>query len=112
MTSCRRNAARVLRGLLVSPFLTDNVRQIFRPMSPVEDLVRAAVAGNLAHARQALRSGAASLIDTANDRGFTPLHFAARYGHLDIVRLLTEQSANIFLRTKEDKTAEDLVRSL
>lgn len=33
-----------------------------------------------------------SEISTKNDRGWTPLHFAARYGQLEVVKYLKEQN--------------------
>ncbi|KAJ2957854.1 hypothetical protein NQZ79_g6476 [Umbelopsis isabellina] len=46
-----------------------------------------------------------SEISTKNDRGWTPLHFAARYGQLEVVKYLKEQNVPTDIVNSEGKTA-------
>ncbi|KAG2178975.1 hypothetical protein INT43_001824 [Umbelopsis isabellina] len=46
-----------------------------------------------------------SEISTKNDRGWTPLHFAARYGQLEVVKYLKEQNVPTDVVNSEGKTA-------
>lgn len=78
------------------------------PANADDQLQSAAVAGDAAAVQAAIIAGAK--LDKANDRGFTPLHFAARYGHAAVARILAERSGNLLARTADGKTALDLVR--
>ncbi|CAO3683016.1 unnamed protein product [Umbelopsis ramanniana] len=49
-----------------------------------------------------------SELSTKNDRGWTPLHFAARYGQLDVVTYLVEQKVPTEITNSEGKTAHAL----
>jgi ankyrin repeat protein len=44
-----------------------------------------------------------SELSTKNDRGWTPLHFAARYGQLDAVTYLVEQKVPTEITNPEGK---------
>jgi len=50
-----------------------------------------------------------SLVDIV-DGGRSPLHLAAKAGHLGVVKLLIEVDANVTLRSADGKTALDLAR--
>lgn len=50
------------------------------------------------------------LVNARNERNWTPLHFAARYGFLDGVRILMEAGARPDLRNDSNKTAIELAR--
>jgi len=44
-------------------------------------------------------------INSSDNRGRTPLMYAAEYGYYDIIQLLAKKGANIKARDNEDKTA-------
>lgn len=58
----------------------------------------AAAAGDIGY----LKSHTSEL-STKNDRGWTPLHFAARYGQLDVVTYLVEQKVPTEITNSEGK---------
>jgi ankyrin repeat protein len=61
-----------------------------------ERLHRAAAEGNLAHARDLIRAGAA--LDAFDAIGYTPLHHAVRNEWFEMVRLLLDAGADINAR--------------
>ena len=56
---------------------------------------------------RALLKGSAPTIDTADEEGFAPLHYAARYDRSEIVELLIDAGAG-----KRDKTQQKDLSSL
>ena len=50
-------------------------------------------------------------IDAADKSGSMPLHLASAYGHLDIVRLLVSQSADLQAEDFNGNTALDVARA-
>lgn len=63
---------------------------------PAERLHRAAAEGNLAHARELIRDGAA--LDAFDAIGYAPLHHAAKNEWFEMVRLLLDAGADINAR--------------
>ena len=43
-------------------------------------------------------------VNTKDEKGYTPLHYACRDGHLDLVRLLLEARADVEARNKDNET--------
>lgn len=68
-----------------------------------EDLFEAAAAGDL----ELLKKNAESL-NQKNDRGWTLLHFAARYGQLPVVQYLLTTSCDLSAVNSEGKTADQV----
>jgi hypothetical protein len=78
-------------------------------MSLDEELLDAARNGDTARVRELLRKGANA---NAKDRGgWTPLHWAAFWGHVDVARLLLEHGADPSIRDKHGRTPLDLARA-
>ena len=67
---------------LISPFIDNGDQETFNT---------ACQEGNLAVVSM-LSSQSVHYVSTKNKNGITPLHFAAHYGHEDIVKLLLEVS--------------------
>jgi NAD+ diphosphatase len=61
-------------------------------------IFEAAAAGDIAYLK-----AHSSEISAKNDRGWTPLHFAARYGQLDVVTYLVEQKVATEVTNSEGK---------
>ncbi|KAF9586267.1 NADH pyrophosphatase [Lunasporangiospora selenospora] len=73
--------------------------------SPQPDVFEAAAAGNL----EAIKDLGRIHLEAKNDRGWTPLMFAARYGHVSIVEfLLSAAKVDPKVQNKDGKTAADL----
>ncbi|KAF9362278.1 NADH pyrophosphatase [Mortierella sp. NVP85] len=69
------------------------------------DIFEAAAAGDL----QAIKSLGRIHLEAKNDRGWTPLMFAARYGHVSVVEyLLAEAKVDATAVNKDGKTAAEL----
>ncbi|MFG6495015.1 ankyrin repeat domain-containing protein [Fictibacillus sp. UD] len=60
-------------------------------------LHQAAMDGKITEIEDLLKKGNVQ-IDTLND-GWSPLHLAAHFGHIDIVRLLLEQGADVHVKS-------------
>lgn len=52
-----------------------------------------------------------AFIDTESPNGTTPLMMAARYGHIDVVRLLIEEGADLEMRNRLGMSAMDFAHS-
>ncbi|GJJ75870.1 NAD+ diphosphatase [Entomortierella parvispora] len=69
------------------------------------DIFEAAASGNLDY----IKSLGRIHLEAKNDRGWTPLMFAARYGHSTVVEyLLAEAKVDPMVTNKDNKTAADL----
>ena len=72
------------------------LRQMFethRASDPVEDMVNAAVTGDVGKVQQLLDEGACGVDDQFN--GKTALVAAAQNGHLDVVHVLIQYNASL-----------------
>jgi ankyrin repeat protein len=63
----------------------------------------AAISGDVA-ALRTLLDDECTQIDVRDDEGWTPLHDAARHGHLEIIRLLLDASVDIMARSTKGTT--------
>ena len=50
-------------------------------------------------------------VNVKENRSMTPLHWAARSGHLSVVKLLVERGADVRVKNDHGQTASDLARS-
>ena len=50
-------------------------------------------------------------IEVEDSNGWTPLIFAAKYGHLDVVKYLLERGANIEAKDKNGRSAVTLTQN-
>ncbi len=55
--------------------------------------------------------GAGAKVNVQTDAGWTPLHYAARRGHVDIVQRLLDRDADTTIKTKQGLTALDCAES-
>jgi uncharacterized protein len=70
------------------------------------DVFEAAAIGDVERLR-ALLDGDASLVNEWSEDGFTPLHFAAFFGHPAASRLLAERGADLEARSTNEQFALD-----
>jgi ankyrin repeat protein len=70
------------------------------------DVFEAAAIGDVERLRELL-DGDASLATAWSEDGFTPLHFAAFFGHPDAAKLLAERGADIEARSTNEQFALD-----
>ncbi|TNK94291.1 hypothetical protein OUY_02205 [Wolbachia endosymbiont of Leptopilina clavipes] len=73
-----------------------------------QDLITAAAEGSLQTVKNLIERGAD--IEAKDEKGWTPLHYAARYNHLELCEFLLGQHANIEAKNKNNKTPLDLAR--
>jgi len=97
---------------VISPLLqalyegrTDEARAIAAGRSDL-DVFEAAAIGDVERLRELL-DGDASLATAWSEDGFTPLHFAAFFGHPDAAKLLADQGADIEARSTNEQFALD-----
>jgi ankyrin repeat protein len=50
-------------------------------------------------------------VDPVDQWKYTPLHHAARKGHLSVVKLLVERGADVRVKNGRGQTASDMARS-
>lgn len=75
-------------------------------------LHNASIAGNVKSAEVILKMNHLNPnISARDDDGWTPLHFSAFYGHLDLVKLLVRYGADCSLKNTDDETALDLIKN-
>lgn len=67
-------------------------------MSPEMDLLAAASIGDLGLVHRLLQQGAN--VDLQNESGWTPLMYAAHYGHYNVVKMLIDYGANVNITEK------------
>lgn len=67
------------------------------------DLFEAAASGDLEYIKKNVK-----LINEKNERGWTPLHFAARFGQKEIATFLKNNKADLTILNNEGKTAGQL----
>jgi ankyrin repeat protein len=70
------------------------------------DVFEAAAIGDVGRLRELLE-GDASLATAWSEDGFTPLHFAAFFGHPDAAKLLVERDADLEARSTNEQFALD-----
>lgn len=70
-----------------------------------ETALSLAAIGGWRHVVKYLFEDWVAIINTQNDRGWTPLHHAASKGHQQVVTYLLDQGADQFARTESGKTA-------
>jgi ankyrin repeat protein len=51
-------------------------------------------------------------VNSIGEDGYTPLHYAAEQGHLDVVKVLISNGADCDLRDKNGETAQDKAEGL
>jgi uncharacterized protein len=97
---------------VISPLLqalyegrTDEARAIAASRSDL-DVFEAAAIGDVERLRELLE-GDASLAAAWSEDGFTPLHFAAFFGHPDAAKLLVERGADLEARSTNEQFALD-----
>jgi uncharacterized protein len=97
---------------VISPLLqalyegrTDKARAIADSRSDL-DVFEAAAIGEVERLR-ALLDGDALLANAWSEDGFTPLHFAAFFGHPDAAKLLIERGADLEARSTNEQFALD-----
>jgi uncharacterized protein len=97
---------------VISPLLqalyerrTDEARAIAASRSDL-DVFEAAAIGSVERLRELLE-GDASLAAAWSEDGFTPLHFAAFFGHPDAAKLLVERGADLEARSTNEQFALD-----
>lgn len=66
-------------------------------------LFEAAASGDLEYIKQNIK-----LVNEKNERGWTPLHFAARFGQKEIAMFLKDNNADLTILNNEGKTAGQL----
>lgn len=67
-----------------------------------------AQSGRLKYVRQARRKGVN--VNARDERGWTALHYAAYFGHLNIVVELLDMNCDISIKTPAGKTAYDFAK--
>jgi hypothetical protein len=91
----------VLRPALKAPAPTSEKEAI------IQELCAAAQTGDAAQCEQCIKKGQASGADCINGTytmGFTPIFYAATYGHSAVVKALIEARANVTLANEEGRT--------
>lgn len=68
-------------------------------------IYEAVVSGNLDYFKQNN-----SKVNEKNERGWTPLHFAARFGQLEIAQFLKDNHADVSSITNDGKTPSDIAK--
>ena len=84
---------------------TDEAREIAASRSNL-DVFEAAAIGDVGRLRELLDDDAA-LVTVWSEDGFTPLHFAAFFGHPEAAKLLVERGADLEARSTNQQFALD-----
>ena len=71
--------------------------------NPNDVLIQATKEGNIVAVNQHLAAG--GNVNAKDERGKTPLHFAAEYGHREIAKLLIAEGADLNVRDMSEMTA-------
>ena len=71
--------------------------------NPNDVLIQATKEGNIVAVNQHLAAGGD--VNAKDERGKTPLHFAAEYGHREIAKLLIAEGADLNVRDMSEMTA-------
>ncbi|QOJ78899.1 ankyrin repeat domain-containing protein [Infirmifilum lucidum] len=78
---------------------------------PVDrELLEAAARGDYGKVKELLDRGAD--VNTRDKYGWTPLHYAADGGHLEVARLLLDRGADVNTRDNDGRTPLDLARAM
>lgn len=77
--------------------------------TPLHDII---LSGDFEDFLEAMSEYGASLIDTINHEGNTPLHLAIKSQHLEMVQRLIIKLANPHIKNNDHKTAVDFVNAL
>lgn len=72
-------------------------------MTTTNSVYEAAASGNLEYFKKNIAH-----VNEKNDRGWTQLHYAARFGQVEIAKYLKENNADLTSLTKEGKTPSQL----
>ncbi|KAI9475889.1 MAG: NUDIX hydrolase domain-like protein [Benjaminiella poitrasii] len=73
---------------------------------PSVDIFDAAAAGDVEYLKKHIQS-----VNLKNERDWTPLHFAARYGRLEAAKLLKENNADLTAKDDKGRTASELAKA-
>jgi uncharacterized protein len=85
--------------------MTEEARELAGARSDL-DVFEAAAMGDVDRLRELLDMDASAAIAWSED-GFTPLHFAAFFGHPEAAKLLTERGADLEARSTNEQFAFD-----
>jgi len=85
---------------MLNRLLSSNISNIAMTEAPRSRICDAVKSGDLEEVQSLIESGASNIEETDNYDGLgeTPLMHAARLGHLEIVKYLVDQGANVFAR--------------
>jgi hypothetical protein len=70
----------------------------------IQELCAAAQTGDVKACERCIQNGGASAVNGTYTMGFTPVFYAATYGHAGVVKILVEAKANIALANEEGRT--------
>lgn len=94
-------ALRSVKIILLSVFFTVSITG--NSFAQDQKIFAAVETGDINKVRKLL-AAKPTLVHLRNDDGFTPLLYAARFGHMEIVRLLVSKGANVNVQSKYGHT--------